>query len=50
MKELMLCYLHVSSIVMEVNKTAHILVFCKYNKRLKRKIKTPKSVKIKFNY
>ena len=37
-----------SSIVMEDSKTAHILVFKRY-KRLKRKIKTPKSVKSKFN-
>ena len=40
--------MEVSSIVMEVNKTAHVLVF-KYYKRLKCKIKTLKSVINKFN-
>ena len=38
-----------SSNVIEVNKTVHIIFF-KYYKRLKRKIKTPKSIKNKFNY
>ena len=37
-----------SSNVIEVNKTVHIIFF-KYYKRLKRKIKTPKSIKNKFN-
>ena len=34
--------------VTEVNKTVHIIFF-KYYKRLKRKIKTTKSIKNKFN-
>ena len=39
---------HVTSNVMEVNKTVHIFFF-KHYKRLKRKIKIPKSIKNKFN-
>ena len=38
--------LDVSSIVCEVNRT--VFFFYKYYKRLKRKIKTPKSIKNKF--
>ena len=38
--------LDVSSIVCEVNRT--VFFFYKYYKRLKRKIKTPKSIKTSF--
>ena len=41
-------YEEASSNVSEVNKTVNI-IFCKYYKCLKRKIKTPKSIKNKFN-
>ena len=37
-----------SSIVCEVNKTVFFFFFYKYYKRLKRKIKTPKSIKTNF--
>ena len=37
-----------NSIVCEVNRTVFVCFFYKYYKRLKRKIKTPKSIKTSF--